>query len=218
MGISSKRQDNPDRSGTVPGGAGAIANSPRLIAASAQPRPPPENIAYDTSGDGAKRATRMSRPFARISATGTSATRMIEAEIVAHPGGGRGHRLARQRQIAGRHGEARTVAAEHERKLAMIERVGDGGDDRGAGHVDGLVALRGDRRGRLHDVGDADGPVIRQRNVQRRVHQPARSRETPERLRRTNPVARRCPSQHTIRTSGPVLTFASPGGNLICER
>ena len=32
-------------SGTAPGGAGAIANSPRLIAASAQPSPPPENIA-----------------------------------------------------------------------------------------------------------------------------------------------------------------------------
>ena len=31
--------------GCVPGGAGGTANSPRFIAASAQPSPPPENIA-----------------------------------------------------------------------------------------------------------------------------------------------------------------------------
>ncbi len=39
------RHDRPVRSGQVPGGAGAMAKSPRLIAASAQARPPPENIA-----------------------------------------------------------------------------------------------------------------------------------------------------------------------------
>ena len=44
-GISSNRQESPDRSGWVPGSAFGTANSPRFIAASAQPRPPPENIA-----------------------------------------------------------------------------------------------------------------------------------------------------------------------------
>ena len=43
----------------------------------------------------------------------------------------------------------------------------------GAGHVDRLVALVRDRLGRFHDVGDADGPVVRQRRIHRRVHQAA---------------------------------------------
>jgi len=41
-GISSNRHDSPVKSGGVPGGAFGTANSPRFIAASAQPRPPPE--------------------------------------------------------------------------------------------------------------------------------------------------------------------------------
>jgi len=44
-GISSNRQDSPERSGCVPGGAAGTANSPRFIAASAQESPLPENIA-----------------------------------------------------------------------------------------------------------------------------------------------------------------------------
>jgi len=44
-GITSKRQDRPDRSGCVPAGASLTANSPCFIAASAQASPPPENIA-----------------------------------------------------------------------------------------------------------------------------------------------------------------------------
>jgi len=44
-GISSNRQDSPERSGWVPGAAFGTENSPRFIAASAQPSPPPENIA-----------------------------------------------------------------------------------------------------------------------------------------------------------------------------
>ena len=43
--ISSNRHDSPDRSGCVPRAAASTANSPRFIAASAQPSPPPENIA-----------------------------------------------------------------------------------------------------------------------------------------------------------------------------
>ena len=39
------RQESPERSGCVPGSAFVTANSPRFIAASAQPRPPPVNIA-----------------------------------------------------------------------------------------------------------------------------------------------------------------------------
>src|SRR5205823_215271 len=44
-GISSNRQESPVRSGCVPGAAAGTANSPRFIAASAHPNPPPENIA-----------------------------------------------------------------------------------------------------------------------------------------------------------------------------
>ena len=50
------------------------------------------------------------------------------------------------------------------------QRVGDRDDHRGAGHVHGLVAVLGDRLGRLHHVGHADHPVVRQRPEQRRVH------------------------------------------------
>jgi len=78
-GISSNRHDRPERSGCVPGTAGLIANSPRFMAASAQPSPPPENIAYDKFAEGPNRATRTSAPFARIALTGTSATRMTRS-------------------------------------------------------------------------------------------------------------------------------------------
>src|SRR5664279_2984838 len=55
------------------------------------------------------------------------------------------------------------VAAEHEREVAILQRIGDGDDHRGAGHVDGLVAILGYGLGRLHHVGDADQPAVRQR-------------------------------------------------------
>jgi len=73
--------------------------------------------------------------------------------------------------IVGSDSEACAVAAEHKGKLAVAERIRHRGDHRGAGHVDRLVALLGDRLGRLHDIGDADRPVVRQRHVHRRVHQ-----------------------------------------------
>ncbi len=50
------------------------------------------------------------------------------------------------------------------------ERVGHRDDHRGAGHVHRLVAVLGDRLGRLHHVGDADHPVAGQRPEQARVH------------------------------------------------
>jgi hypothetical protein len=43
--MGENRQESPARSGRVPGGAGASANSPRFMAASAHARPPPEKIA-----------------------------------------------------------------------------------------------------------------------------------------------------------------------------
>jgi len=70
----------------------------------------------------------------------------------------------------GRHRETRAVAAEHEGEVAIGERVSDGDDHRGAGHVDGLVAVLRDGLGRLRHVGDADQPVARQRRKQARVH------------------------------------------------
>ncbi|MGY4173441.1 hypothetical protein ACVIM8_007514 [Bradyrhizobium sp. USDA 4529] len=89
-----------------------------------------------------------------------------------HPARGRGQGFARLVEIGGRDRKTRTVAAEHEGEFAALQRIGDGGDHRGAGHVDRLVALRRDRLGRFHDIGDADRPVIRQRRIQRGVHQP----------------------------------------------
>ena len=71
----------------------------------------------------------------------------LEAEFAAGPGGGRRQRLPRRFGIARRHRKARAVAAEHEGKFAAAERVGHRRDHRGSRHVDGLVALRGDRLG-----------------------------------------------------------------------
>ena len=176
-GISSKRHDNPERSGTV----SAWRRRDGEFAALDRGFRPAET----TAGEHRVRHIRRRREARHANVKTLRADvgdrhhrhAHDEAEIVAHPGGGRGHRLARQRKIAGRHGEACAVTAEHERKFAMIEGVGDGGDDRSTGHVHGLVLLCRDRRRRLHDVGDADGPVVRQRNIQRRVHQPAKAAE-----------------------------------------
>jgi hypothetical protein len=93
-----------------------------------------------------------------------------EIEVLLHPGRGFGERLPRCCCGLGRHREAGAVAAEHEREIAICERIGDGDNHRGAGHVDGLVAILGDGLGRLHHVGDADHPVARQRRKQPRVH------------------------------------------------
>ena len=93
-----------------------------------------------------------------------------EVEVFLHPGRGRGERLACCCGGLGRHREARAVAAEHEREVAICERIGDGDDHRGAGHVDGLVAILGNGLGRLHYVGDADHPAVRQRRKQAWVH------------------------------------------------
>ena len=78
-GISSNRHDRPLRSGRVPGGAAATANSPAFIAASAQASPPPENIASAMLSEAAKRATRTSAPCARTAATGTSPIRSVRS-------------------------------------------------------------------------------------------------------------------------------------------
>ena len=94
-----------------------------------------------------------------------------QIEIVPDPGRGRRQRLAGALEIVRRYRETGAVAAEHERKLASLQRIGDRRDHRGAGHVDRLVARFRDRPGRFHDIGDADAPVIRQRRIQRRVHQ-----------------------------------------------
>ncbi len=56
-GMSFQRQERPVRSGRVPSGAAGTAYAPAFIARSAQARPPPKNIAKETFGDGAKRAT-----------------------------------------------------------------------------------------------------------------------------------------------------------------
>ena len=94
-----------------------------------------------------------------------------QIEIVPDPARGRRQRLAGARKIIRGDREACTVAAEHERKLASLQRIADGRDHRRAGHVDRLVARLRDRPGRFHDIGDADAPVVRQRRIQRRVHQ-----------------------------------------------
>jgi hypothetical protein len=107
--------------------------------------------------DGPKRATRTSRPCARISLTGTSATRITRSRSFADPGRGRRQRIAGAGEIGGRHRKAGAIAAEHERKLAPVERIGDGAITAAPAMLTAFVALVRDRLGRFHDVGDADG-------------------------------------------------------------
>ena len=54
-------------------------------------------------------------------------------------------------------------------KETRAERIAHRADDRGAGHVDGLVAAGLQRVGRFHDVGGADLPVVGERRVDRRI-------------------------------------------------
>ena len=84
----------------------------------------------------------------------------IELQFLGDEVGGRGHCGAcRFGGFAGNR-EHRPVAPEHEGEGDAAERVADGADDRGARHVDVLVAPRPQRVGRLHDIGSADLPVI----------------------------------------------------------
>ena len=94
----------------------------------------------------------------------------VELEFRVREGRHRRHRLSRSRGVGRRNCEARAVAAEDERKRAPFERVGDGGDDAGADHVDGLVAPLCDGLGGPDDVGEADDPVVRQRTVVLGLH------------------------------------------------
>ena len=169
-GISSKRHDNPVRSGACPAARGT-ANSPRFIAVSAQP-----SRRRRTSHRRHWATARTAPPERRGPA------RAPRDRHQRHPHRrGRGRRATQVAvaasasraalEIVRRHREARAVAAEHEGKFAVVQRIGDRRDHRRAGHVDGLVALRRDRPGRFHDIGDADDPVVRQRRIQRRVHQ-----------------------------------------------
>ena len=83
----------------------------------------------------------------------------VQIEIFLHPGGRFGERLSGEGRVGRRHRKARTVAAEHEREIAVLQRIGDRSDDRGACHVDGLVAVLADGLGRLLHIGDAHHPV-----------------------------------------------------------
>ena len=98
-----------------------------------------------------------------------------QIEALLDPDGGGRQRLAGAFDIVRRYRKAGAVAAEHERKLTSLQRVADRSDDGSAGHVDGLVARLGNRLGRFHHIRDADRPVIRQRRIQRRVHQAAKA-------------------------------------------
>ena len=51
-----------------------------------------------------------------------------QVEILLDPNRGRRQRVAGALEIGGRHRKAGAIAAEHERKFAPFERVGDGGD------------------------------------------------------------------------------------------
>ena len=106
-----------------------------------------------------------------MSATGTMPMRSVRSRSSLHPGRGLGERLARRRGVGGR-GTAKLAPSPPNTngKFAVVERVGDRDDHGGAGHVHRLVAVLGDRLGRLHHVGHADHPVVRQRLEQRRVH------------------------------------------------
>src|SRR6478752_5539692 len=77
--MSFQRQDRPVRSGRSPGGAACRVKRPAFIARSAQARPPPENIAYDTCFDGPKRATLAVKPCSLTAATGTRAVRSVRS-------------------------------------------------------------------------------------------------------------------------------------------
>jgi hypothetical protein len=102
-----------------------------------------------------------------------------QIEALLDPGRGRRQRLTSAIEITRSYRKAGAIAAEHERKLTSLQRVGGRRDHRRAGHVDRLVTLCRDRLGRFHDIGDADTPVVRQRRIKRRVHQlgkPAKDR------------------------------------------
>ena len=107
-------------------------------------------------GDGPNRATRTSSPCARTAETGTSATRITRSRSSLTQAAVAASASRASVEIVGRHRKARAIAAEHERKFAPLQRIGDGRDDGRARHVHRLVALVRDRLGRFHDIGDAD--------------------------------------------------------------
>ena len=92
--------------------------------------------------------------------------RKRQIEVLLHPGRGFGQRLPRRGGVGAGTAKLAPSPPNTNGKFAARQRVGDGDDHRGAGHVHGLVAVLGDRLGRLHDVGDADHPVVRQRREQ----------------------------------------------------
>ena len=93
--------------------------------------------------------------------------------------------------VGGRHREACAIAAEHEREFAVVQRVGHRDDHRRARHVHRLVAVLGDRLGRLHHVGHADHPAGRQRLEQARVHHPGEVAKQRQACRRSRRASRR---------------------------
>ncbi len=170
-GISSNRHDRPDKSGCSPGGA---AGDREFAALHRRVRPAETAAGKHRIGQIGRRPETRDADVEALRAHGFHRHQRHphrKIEVFPDPGRGRRQRLARAAEIGGRHRKARAIAAEHERKLASIQRIGDGGDDSGARHVDRLVALVGDRLGRFHDIGDADGPIVRQRRIQRRIHQ-----------------------------------------------
>ncbi len=129
-GISFQRHDSPLKSGRVPDAAAGTANWPAFIARSAHASPPPMNIANETFFDGPNRATSTLWPAAFTADTGTSAARSSSSKSSRVHAAVAASAARAQVGIACRDRETGAIAAEYERKLASVERIGDCGDDR----------------------------------------------------------------------------------------